>query len=976
MDQFTDIQIIECNRLHSEEAKGGNNENYSLWTNNLQDILMLYPKDQVSVYGAFISERGAGQPSSIEIKGVELGEDHEYTYTTLEKPIFFPDRPDLMLPSRCSRMVATETKQSFKLRDDELKFVMNYFIPADCRCSLHLPRRFMYYYTASPRQNYTEVDGWHQGACVSAYDVANFSTTHHLWHNKQLYRTLPYTSGAHLYKPNNDNSRYTLMIRDTTFFSSEGFHGGLGLTPGDLRDPENADYTIYRELKTLNLPSGFNSPDFIATEITRQLNNIINDDILVERRNVGEQYPQPVMKLLESETYKAFFTGNIDDMTEANFLYYFNLVTSGNSNTAQRNYRTPTFNLSGFEWLRQYNIVGCKYPEIYEKGKKINFINTGFQGIKGSRIATQINLATITADTPIELDITYSKTDLQYLKDFIDAQKLYPEILLDLNDGYSGYEKGITMDNTRWIHINRYDNLKMSLANPPTEDTAQLGWGGYYLPRSWQPTALQQLRSLMLLLYYDSSQAETYYEKPDYGLNQFSYGCFGRSSAGRITIYPFKHETNGIGTNQIEELKLTATTTPGIIEVGRKIGFDLHFNAPGMYYLLPLSGWASHPDATSSNATDISIFNVNADDTNTTATAPEFYMSYWQKLLYIGADEPKLNWDGTNFSFSDFHTPRNRGNIITAKKGVYSATGIPAFDDFASDVVYHINPPELYNDYTPDRCPYVSNYNLSSSTSMGNVGFQALRTNQNYMPFKIYDQICGIMIEDFGVPEDKWSDSLWGLLGFTYKQFHGTTNRQVRIQVGNSNDLSVLTTNAEIVESDTKLFITNWAGIPLYTNMINVPVTIKGYNSSGTFTSYNKVLPQIIHKTQSISIVANNLPTRMIRGYYCIRSNILEGTPFIGGKVNNTTMPIIGIVDKINGDGDFYFGQESSLSFTITKPIRLASISIGIHDPDGSYARTSEQSTILFKVQRPVATTFNIAQEIMQEQMGKKNPKM
>jgi len=83
----------------------------------------------------------------------------------------------------------------------------------------------MYYYTASPRQNYTEVDGWHQGACVSAYDVANFSTTHHLWHNKQLYRTLPYTSGAHLYKPNNDNSRYTLMIRDTTFFHQKVFMG-------------------------------------------------------------------------------------------------------------------------------------------------------------------------------------------------------------------------------------------------------------------------------------------------------------------------------------------------------------------------------------------------------------------------------------------------------------------------------------------------------------------------------------------------------------------------------------------------------------------------------------------------------------------------------------------------------------------------------------------------------------------------------
>ena len=69
MDQFSDIKIIECNRLHSEEAKSNNNENFSLWTNNLQDIMILNPKDQVSVYGAFVSERGAGQSSSIEIKG-------------------------------------------------------------------------------------------------------------------------------------------------------------------------------------------------------------------------------------------------------------------------------------------------------------------------------------------------------------------------------------------------------------------------------------------------------------------------------------------------------------------------------------------------------------------------------------------------------------------------------------------------------------------------------------------------------------------------------------------------------------------------------------------------------------------------------------------------------------------------------------------------------------------------------------------
>ena len=138
------------------------------------------------------------------------------------------------------------------------------------------------------------------------------------------------------------------------------------------------------------------------------------------------------------------------------------------------------------------------------------------------------------------------------------------------------------------------------------------------------------------------------------------------------------------------------------------------------------------------------------------------------------------------------------------------------------------------------------------------------------------------------------------------------------------------------------------------------------------FKTYNKVIPSIIHKTNSMTIIADNLPTRMIRGYYTIRSNILEGSPFIGGKVNNTNMPVIGVVNKISNFGDFTFGEESSLTFTITKPIRLASLSVSIHDPDGSYARTSEQSTILFKIQKPVVATFNVAEAIIQEQQSKK----
>ena len=66
MNQYTDLQVIECNRLHSEEAKSNNDENFAQWTNNLQDILHLDAGDKVSLHGAMINEKGAGQSQAIK----------------------------------------------------------------------------------------------------------------------------------------------------------------------------------------------------------------------------------------------------------------------------------------------------------------------------------------------------------------------------------------------------------------------------------------------------------------------------------------------------------------------------------------------------------------------------------------------------------------------------------------------------------------------------------------------------------------------------------------------------------------------------------------------------------------------------------------------------------------------------------------------------------------------------------------------
>ena len=56
----------------------------ALWTNNLQDVIHLEAGDKISVQSAMISERGAGQSTSIEIKGVELGIKKKFTKTVPE----------------------------------------------------------------------------------------------------------------------------------------------------------------------------------------------------------------------------------------------------------------------------------------------------------------------------------------------------------------------------------------------------------------------------------------------------------------------------------------------------------------------------------------------------------------------------------------------------------------------------------------------------------------------------------------------------------------------------------------------------------------------------------------------------------------------------------------------------------------------------------------------------------------------------
>lgn len=990
MNEYTDLQVIECNRLHSEEAKSGNDSNFALWTTNLTDIVHLDAGDKVSVHGAMISERGAGQSSSIEIKGVNLGVKKTYDYTVIDY-----GNASTHLPSGFDRISCNASSKEVFMRDDTLNFNLEYYQTARGQNYIHLPRKWWYNPSLDQESQWITKDNKLSGMSNYFYIIEKDPFSF----NQEYYALDdglgPEDDGTRYFKPKNDNGRYTIMMRDNTYYTNTEAEGNLGgwlddfspegtppvanynLSLGRSRDPENTTYRVYREFKSLEVPAGFNSPEYIADEITRQLQTIKEETIhkygYVSASTPADlkEQPVPFYRTISTETYKPFNVANT-----------FRTITTHNSGTRDYSVIRTGFtqyyngsispanendNSAGFDYLSQYHIVGTKRPELYETGRLINRqtphpypssdVNGSNMGIFGTRLRENW----LETEDYIILDQPYTKENVERLKNFFDAQTKYPEIFDYYKDTDNEYNDADNINNSRWIHMNRWSNASMTYTD--NTDEAMLG-DSYYTDRSGSMLDTR-VHSLLLPIYYDNNEEyNKFFEIAD-AIYNYSYGIIGADSFGSEFRPPLikLRTTKNNGVNSALWTELKQNPSDQFIEQNRKCGFDLHFNAPAMKYILPYAGYSPNPGAYQ-NADLVGDYQITPID----YWADTVYLdgSVFMNKLYLGADAPKLEYDGTNFAFSGLHTPINVPNHNRVNNPVFSIK--PDAEQFAGDIIYEINPKEYFNDFTPDRKPYVQLDSIKSGSGANAIVLNPL--NINLEPWQVYDSMGGVFIKDFNLTEDEWSGCLWDLLGFSYEQFNsGVNNRNIKTNSQNINSLSLLTTNAEVDRADSKVYVQNSWETPLYNNMIPNTAQIYQSGSSGHYLGYYR--PNIQLKTTSNKIRAEKLPTRMIRGYYCIRSNIIQETSFIGGKKNNTHMPIISVVDKQNGDGDFYFGTNNGLEYTITKPIHLASITCSIHDPDGSYANVSEQSTVLLKVQKTRNVSFNVVEELLQEEPQK-----
>jgi hypothetical protein len=238
-----------------------------------------------------------------------------------------------------------------------------------------------------------------------------------------------------------DNSRFTLFVKDTVYYDAD-------LTDAEKQFPKKshngifseANYIRVRDRLDLTIDAGFNTPSAVAEQITRQLTETTSPEIFDILD--GQGFVQNITKTVASNTYKPLECINYFQFDNANYTLFRNValpVTSKSGGGASANTQLLTDYISSFAY------IGIKRPEIYETGRTMARTVAAPAIMNEGDVRTpllpdpddgyQVPLANdLTVADPrrqpstILTNIPYTQANLSIIRDFLDAQALYPEL--------------------------------------------------------------------------------------------------------------------------------------------------------------------------------------------------------------------------------------------------------------------------------------------------------------------------------------------------------------------------------------------------------------------------------------------------------------------------------------------------------------------------------------------------------------------
>ena len=927
--EYTDLTIIDCNRQHSVQTLSGNNENPALYTNELGRGIKLNVGDKVSIQGAYISEIGAGA-DTIEFKGNEFGKTRTITYVKEipEYPTSLDDDGKPLITGY-QQFRSEKAPLTYVLKDNETYITNQFYLTVNGESGyVFLPRRFVYDIT-NP-ESLTEALWGSQDTFITGRTLeqlpGQFCSSDYMFiPGGNSGAAYDITSG--FYRLRSDNSRYTLMRRIDPGNKPTQLRATI-ITPGTApditadfpseTDPSRSTYIIYQNNFKISVPAGFNSPENIGEEITRQLKETDGGKRFTILDNQGN--PRDISLTYTSNNYQPFLCSSLDTFNDQTLSAY--------------NTRDVDDKQGALDYNSNFYNTYCKRPDLRMAGQNIN-----------TPVGLTVNvsiLRTFRHTSTIVIDLAFNKSNLERLRDLFKVQKKYPELFDNENfhtiqPDSSVYK--LSVKNTRYLHINRGD-LATEL-------------GGDNLKSASDTDATAQ--SVPLFFYFQEATEDTFTGGEN--VNDLSYGI-ATNNGGLIELHP----------ELIGGINDGAFNTTAIIK-GTKIGYDWSFNAYGTAHACGING-RSATDYDNVNTWGI----LNADGPTTEPLNP---VSGLLRQNYVGAINPIFEYDTdqSRFYFSGLHTPELAGqsDIGAGDNGVGDSPQVDNTVQGAA-IVYKINKRVNKYTYTPDMRPYESvitaNYARGDAAKADR---KLTLQNRNIKSWAILDSIGGIFISDLGYDKEDFSRGLWGILGFTYDSLFSEetelNNRTVRISPTNINKLSLITTNSDVVESDTRDYIVNQFGAVYYTNQIPtnayIKVTPHDQGHGGTLANHYQTDPAISQGTSSVQIIAQNLPRKMLRPYYTIRSDIIDSNHFIGGDNSKTILPVIGVCSKQYSGGDFFFGADNDFIFTITKGKTITSITTSITDPNQTFSRVDNDTAVIYKIMKQVSNEEDLIQDYL-----------
>lgn len=742
------------------------------------------------------------------------------------------------------------------------------------------------------------------------------------------------------------------------------------------RDPAVLiDYIQVKDLVQLKVNPGYNSPTDVATQLTQEINERTDIEYL--------QYDLTIAGLSASNQTLTFKTES-----PAYKLYHCATATSFQALTYNEFVKLDgSWDISKvYSYLSSYQHIGIKRPELYIAGKNLN----GAEGMK-----TQAQDFTRSQDKVFMTSILWTRENLLKFKEFFDTQKIYP----DLFDDYKQNDIFVTAERNRLLHMNLFDdgpnnpdslNFPSDFGTNIKSDVIPLFGYDYYI-------TAQNASQGTFPLFIDYNPNIEHFNENDVGYAEYGddYGtedgkgmksdyedlAFGfarkirRSSPvnGTIDYYiGFQFTQTG---DKIPDHFIHANSEFGDdpqigTAGGRRFGFDYHFSAYGTLAMVLFNG---NTDDQGRNRGNQSAKQFNISQSLNLGTEK---LDKYEFGLYLGADEPLINYNEVQqrFTIESFHTAERESQDYNAGAFILDGTAV-AKNPNADRECYKMNKYIFPNNFCPDMCPYTNEF-TTTLTDQG-TPIKMTSRNENITPYSIMDAHSGLFIEEWIVPEDYWNRSLVGIMGFRYNQFHNpntTSSRQVRIKAHGANadlhNVNVITTNADVNEGDLINYSKNIqnTGDFQITNIVGKQcISIEpGTELRGKFQARN-VLPIVtITPAESVKITAERLPTKTLRPYYTIRSDIIEENGYLGGARSGITLPIVSVTNKANPYGDFLNGMGGDLVFTNTIDRVLTRIRCSIHEPSGELARCDLNSAVIFKIDQQINADLNLVDTLME----------